>query len=441
MITRTPRAGIAEMLGDALTSHQRQAALKLISSRLSILGGGPGTGKTFTIAQIIKGICDLWGESSIVVGAPTGKAAVRVKQALAAYEIRGVRVATWHSILEPAGSMSEFVKGINDPLDYRWVIGDESSMISCDLMSAILKASITAYRVLLVGDVNQLSPVGHGAPLRDMIAGGVPYAELTEVKRNSGRIVQACHAIRQGLSWDVSSEPDPARGENLELLVGTSPSGQLSIAIDKIKQAKQSGFDPVWDCQLIVPVNEKSPLGREKINQVLQSEFNPSGERITKTELRVGDKVINTKNANFKTSDGTKEARVANGEMGKVVDHDESRMIIELQASIDDDPRSIVVYKSSGTDEESGRFQLGYAISGHKSQGSEWPIVAVMLDEHAGAKMVLDRAWIYTAISRAKYHCYLVGKMQTAWNACARNRMDKRKTFLADLIKRNGENK
>ncbi len=426
-----------------LSSHQLEAARVLVDNKLSILGGGPGTGKTFTIASLVAVLRKLVGADHVCIGTPTGKASVRVKQALGAIGIDDVRVGTWHSILRVRGGMSDFEHGIDNPLPFRWIIGDESSMIPCDLMASIIGASQYAHTIF-VGDTNQLAPVGHGAPLRDLIAAGVPYAELTEVRHNSGRIVQACHAIRKQELWNPSQSIDLAAGENLELHNCVKPEQQIRSVIDEIHAAKKRGLDPLWDCQVVVPLNSKGEVNRREFNRILQGELNHNSP-VDGTRFRIGDKVINTAPIILETVDND-AFHVANGEQGEIVDIHEKTIVVELR----DSRKTVIAFRghpkkddkqdSKSDDSESGdssgcTFDLGYAVSCHKAQGSEWPYVAVVLDAFPGARRICDRSWIYTAISRAKQHCALFGTMLTARDMCKRNKIQERKTFLAELVK------
>ena len=398
-----------------IDEHQREALSNAISGGpIGILGGGPGTGKTFTGANLIKAIAKKIGYGSIAVGAPTGKAAVRITEVMDGYGIP-IRARTWHSMLMQAAC---------EPWTYKVLIGDETSMNDSDLMAMILKARSVGCHVLLIGDINQLPPVGHGAPLRDMIAARVPYGELTEIKRNSGGIVETCAAIRKGESW-IPKGNLQIRSEN---------KTAMDTLAYTLNEARLDGLDVVWDCQVLTAVNEKSPVSRSVLNRFLQEELNGDGQTKKNSKFRVHDKVVNLKNSFFpivlsesdseeiETNDSN-EAYVANGELAKVLEVHEKFCVVEVQSP----KRTIRIPVGSGWD-------LGYALSCHKSQGSEWPVVIVMIDDYPGAKMVCDRSWIYTAISRAKDKCILIGKKSVAGSMCRRNKIQQRKTFLRERI-------
>lgn len=416
-----------------ISEHQQQKLVDALGGSICILGGSPGTGKTYTAARVIAEVGKEIGFDSIAVAAPTGKAAVRITQAMQAYKLP-LQARTWHSLLGVGETDQEsgnwgFDHNESNPWPFQLIVGDESSMIDTNLMSSILRATAKNCNLLLIGDVNQLPPVGHGAPLRDMIAAGVPYGELRETKRNSGGIVEACAAIRDGKSW----EP----GDNL---VVNNHSDQLSAINAEMAVAKNSGLDPVWDCQVLVAVNEKSKLSRKTVNDFLQSEWNLSA-KIPGTPFRVDDKVVCLKNSDFTLiedvigkAEHDSKARVMNGELGRVIEISEKYLLIR----VDDPYRLIRVPRGKGDGEGTGcNWDLGYALSCHKSQGSEWPMVIVVIDDYPGAKMVCSREWLYTAISRAKQRCVLAGKKSTADLMCKRVSINKRKTFLRELILKN----
>jgi len=415
---------------DDISEHQQDELTKCLHGSICILGGSPGTGKTYTAARVIYEIGKQIGFDSIAVAAPTGKAAVRITQAMQAYGLP-LQARTWHSLLGVGESDSQsgnwsFDHDENNPWPFRLIVGDESSMIDTNLMSSIMRATAKNCRLLLIGDVNQLPPVGHGAPLRDLIRAGVPYGELREIKRNSGGIVEACAAIRDGQPWQPS--------DNLVVVGGD----QLQSILDELAAAKNNGFDPVWDCQILVPVNEKSKLSRKVVNEFLQAELNQN-TKIQGTPFRIGDKVVCLKNSEFpllESDQGKPESdaktRAMNGELGKVMEIADKFLTIR----IDDPYRLIRVPRGKGEGDEGAgcNWDLGYALSCHKSQGSEWPVVIVVIDEYPGAKMVCSREWLYTAISRAKQRCVLAGNKSTADLMCKKVSIDKRKTFLRERI-------
>lgn len=413
-----------------VSEHQREQISKSLSSSICILGGSPGTGKTWSVASLVEALIRIVGADNIAIGAPTGKAAVRVTENLIQRGIR-LKAYTWHSWL------NRIVMHFDGRFPQKVLIGDESSMLDTDLMSAILRARHKGTHVLLVGDVNQLPPVGHGAPLRDMIAAGVAYGELREIQRNSGGIVEACAAIRDNLPWSA--------GDNLIMRSQGSPEGTIAALLETLEQARESGIDPIWDCQPVVAVNESSPLSRVELNKILQQKLNRS-PGVDGMKFRVGDKLVNTKNGYFdcleheqsdevQTNDRN-AVYVANGELAKVVEIKGKQVIAELQS-----PNRTIIFgvgaSASEEGEESGcTFDLGYALTVHKAQGSDWKWAIPILDEYPGARRICDRSWLYTAISRAKDRCILIGKKSTADRMVRVANIQNRKTFLREQILR-----
>jgi exodeoxyribonuclease V alpha subunit len=448
-------------------------------AQIAILGGSPGTGKTFTAAQFIKRIVLVFGAQHICIAAPTGKAAVRISEAMQSYGVR-LKARTIHSLLGVErgdnGDGWTFRHNRSNPLPYRFIIIDESSMIDTDLMASLLAARHRDASILFVGDVNQLPPVGHGAPLRDFIAAGLPYGELREIRRNSGMIVEACAAIRDEQPWKALGRGERDRDDptqNLVCIGGSSADEQVELlkrgllAMNKTGSvAEMEHVDPVWDCQVLVAVNKRSKLSRRELNPVLQDLLN-NNPKVPGWPFRVADKVVCLSNGFYsveKKWGSTKEALaagvnergevyVANGECGKVLSVADAAVVVEL-----DSPRRRVLVRKSKAKEAAndggggggnggesdadgdgskglvGNWDLAYALSVHRAQGSEWPVVFVVLDEYPGAARICDRSWFYTATSRAKKLCVLVGNDGTARKFCKSNAISKRKTFLKELI-------
>jgi exodeoxyribonuclease V alpha subunit len=335
-------------------------------------------------------------------------------------------------------------------LPYRFIIIDEASMLDIDLLASLLRACGPETHILFVGDPNQLLPVGHGAPLRDILAAGVPQGELEEIHRNAGTIERVCKAIRGGQPWQTDATLDASAGRNLKLLTANDTEVATQKIIDTLRAIERHKLaDPIWDCQVIVAVNKGSGMGRRALNACLQAELNHS-QKIVGSPFRLWDKIICLKNGFMPVDEAvadeidgepTEDGRVyvANGEIGRIVGGTADL----LCATFDAPRRSILIPRGNGDGEEGKtdaidtgcNFDLAYAISGHKGQGSEFPVTFVVLDDYPGARMVCSREWIYTAISRAKKACFLVGKKSTADMMCLRREITKRKTFLRELIK------
>jgi exodeoxyribonuclease V alpha subunit len=447
----------SESFDSRLSQHQQDRLASVFEGgklpAVWILGGSPGTGKTFCAASFIRQLGAQHGYDQIAVCAPTGKAAVRITEAMKANDIP-LRARTIHSLLgvmqpDDGGGEWGFRHCQGDPLPFRFVVVDESSMVDAGLMASLLSARGIGTGIAFIGDVNQLAPVGHGAPLRDMIAAGLPYAELTEIQRNSGLIVESCASIRDGRKFGFATSVDVGGGKNLAIAPAGHPEIQISKMLVAIRAAAVQGFDPVWDVQVLCPVNQKSPICRKQLNTILQRELNPNHE-IPNCPFKVGDKIVNTKNRFFKAlecdetsgdlqTNDKGEVYVANGELAKVVEIEGGT----ITASLSNPSRLIQIFRGPAESEDGGEsespttgctFDLGYALSVHKYQGSEVPIALVMLDEYPGAKMVQTREYLYTAISRAKKLCICIGKQETATAMVARRALWKRKTFLREQI-------
>lgn len=426
-----PMVGAA---GEKLTDHQREQLTAATSSAFGILSGTPGTGKTFTAAALIRAIIRQYGDGAVVCIAPTGKAGVRLSESLARAGVEIV-ATTIHRALKPqkpgqgTGEWG-FLHGPGNPILAKFVIVDESSMIDTDLMASLLRACATGTHVLLIGDPYQLPPVGHGAPLRDLIAADIAHGELTEIQRNSGLIVEACRSVRLGQRIKTCQQMD-ANGNNLR--VGLAPTPAVVIEhIEKVYAAAvaKGSRDPVDEIQVLVGLNDQGQLSRKKLNPLIQSILNPSGATVDGVSFRVGDKVICTSNGWYPL-DGAKNGMtefLANGEMGRVESIDKLQMVVAFQASTGATRRIRVPFKT----EYAKSFELAYAITCHKSQGSEWPIVLIVADE--AAFRVCSREWWYTAISRAKDRCLILGRLATVEKQSKRISLERRKTFLTELL-------
>jgi exodeoxyribonuclease V alpha subunit len=222
------------------------------------------------------------------------------------------------------------------------------------------------------------------------------------------------------------------------------PQLQIAKTINLIRKHEAEGADPIWDCQVLVAVNERSALSRAEVNRILQDELN-TNEKRPGTIFRERDKIVCLKNGFYRStySEQSEDLRkndrgevyVANGELASVQTIQGGEIVVELNA-----PYRIVVIPFKAEQNESGEsgslsnWDLAYALSVHKSQGSEFPHAIVLIDDYPGAKQICDRSWIYTAISRAKTNCHLVGKFETAMRFCWEQKIDKRKTFLTERI-------
>jgi exodeoxyribonuclease V alpha subunit len=461
-----------------LYDHQREQYARAAHGCLGILGGRPGTGKTFTLARIIKAL----PSGRLAVCGPTGKAAVRVTETLARTGVQGIRATTTHTLLGPSRDEEEnwaFEHDESNPLDLDWIFCDEGSMYDVLLFGSLLAARAPGARLMLIGDVNQLPPVGVGAPLRDLIAAKLPYGELTEIRRNAGRIVRCCHGIVDKHVFEPSPKLDllAESPENLLHVERREPDAQieaLKTALDRFRQGatvairhdatpereawiEQRTVDPVWDCQVVVPVNEKSPLARVKLNAILQGALNPGGDTAPPNPFRKGDKIVCGKNGWIPTEQaiprglaggpwntGAKDGKVyvANGEQAVALAVFSRYTVARLWLPdrVVRIPQGDSYQNEDGETEQMGcSWELAYALSVHKSQGSQWPVVITVADSYPGARMLCDRSWLYTALSRAERLAITIGQRETLDDMCRKSHTWNRKTFLVETIRELGQ--
>jgi len=432
------------------TDHQRETIAKSFAGPVGILTGGPGTGKTFTVAAAVREIAKNFGLGAINAIAPTGKAAVRCTEAFGKLGLP-IEATTIHRFLGVGrnghdGQGWGFQHGEDSPVETKFLVIDEASMLDTDLAAAVFSALRPGTHVLLVGDPYQLPPVGHGAPLRDMIE-VLPAGELTKIERNSGDICRVCNDIRSGRGYQPSSGgAEVAAGKNVRHWETRDASHSIGKLQDLLCSPPPS-IDPIWDVQVLCAVNEKSDLGRKFLNKQLQDLLNPAGDRVDGCPFRLGDKVICTSNSllmmestpneiGMNTEEGT---FVANGEIGKVVWLQKNLMKVEFES-----PRRTVkvpMGKPSEGEEEAVKdrarceFDLAYAITVHKAQGSQSPVTIVMIDDCGAANQVCNREWHMTAMSRPEKLLITIGKRHVVDKQSRRVGLRDRKTFLKELIK------
>lgn len=437
----------ADMAQGSLSDHQFEKVKPLLPSPVAILAGTPGTGKTFTAAALLREVITMAPGIKIAVCAPTGKAAVRITMAMQKYDLP-LTATTIHRLLM-GGPDGGFTHDASNPVPFDLVVVDEVSMCDTDIMAALFSALPDGCNVLLVGDPYQLPPVGHGAPLRDFLAAQVPNALLTEIKRNAGLIVEACRAIKDGQpivfsNSGLSEEPQ----NNLAFVQIEKPEDQVDMVLKAIETVAGKGLDPIWDVQVLVARNDETPLSRKVLNPVLQNLLNPAkaGTKVDKTndKYRVGDKFMCLRNQSLKVAvvmkgngieadnvdhydlfSGAEPAYVANGDMGRVVATAPDKIIVQFFYP----DRTVVIDDKPASNKE---FDLAYAITCHKSQGSEYRFVIIPLDR--GGFGVGCREWIYTGVSRPFGMGLLIGDRAVLARYCREVKLGKRKTFLKELV-------
>jgi len=400
-----------------LSESQRNAVALALSNKVMVITGGPGVGKTTLINTILK---ILGGEQlNVLLCAPTGRAAKRLSEAT------GMEAKTIHRLLEFDPHTNDFRRGSSYPLEADLVIVDEVSMIDVVLMNQLLTAVSSRSALVFVGDVDQLPPVGPGFVLADMInSGALPLVRLTEIFRQaeSSMIIVNAHRINRGEFTIPAYHPATSSETGLsDFYVVSSESTAdiqrrlLLVVADRIPE--RFGMDPLRDIQVLTPMN-KGPLGTKALNTLLQHRLNPHAVRKIvryETTYAEGDKVIQVVN-NY-------EKEVFNGDIGCIamVDEEESRLSVLY------DSRE-VFYEFGEMDD----IALAYAITIHKSQGSEYPAVVIPLAmQHYS---LLERNLVYTAVTRAKKLVMVIGDPKALSTAIANKRSSQRMTGLAAMI-------
>lgn len=396
-----------EAMGFTLAPEQKQAIAAAMKHGVLVLTGGPGTGKTTIVNAMIQILKQK--ELSVALAAPTGRAAKRAR------ELTGVDAKTIHRLLEIGYSEDELVQNFQrdetNPLDEDVIIIDEASMVDILLASSLLRAIRPDARLIMVGDADQLPPVGPGSLLSDIIeSGSIPTVRLTQIYRQAAesQIVMNAHRIVRG--------EYPQWGERESDFYFLSRSGADAIAhtvsqLCKTRLPNTYGYDPLRQIQVLSPM-KKGPAGVRNLNSLLQEALNPLSPDKTQrvfgqTVLRVGDKVMQIKN-NYDIQwenpvTGEVGLGVFNGDMGFIQEIDIQNKHITIL--YDDDHQ--VVYDFNQIEE----IELAYAITVHKSQGSEFDVVVMPVFN--AAPMLMRRNLFYTAVTRAKKMVVLVGREES----------------------------
>ena len=378
---------VEKHIGLALAESQVAAIRLALKSKVLVITGGPGVGKT----TIVRGILRILAAkgTDLLLCAPTGRAAKRMTEAT------GFEAKTIHRLLEVDPKSGGFRRGDDHPLDCDLLVVDETSMVDVMLMQALLKAVPDNAALLIVGDIDQLPSVGPGQVLADIISSGaVPVVRLTEVFRQAAqsRIITSAHRINQGSIPDLSP---PGTDSDFYFVQANDPETAVGRIIELVKTRipKRFGLDPIRDIQVLCPMN-RGAVGARSLNIELQAALNPAGDRKVERfgwTFAPGDKVMQIEN------DYDKE--VYNGDIGYIDDVDNNAG--EIIASFDG--RS-VTYGFGELD----TLVPAYAATIHKSQGSEYPAVIIpLLTQHYA---MLQRNLLYTGVTRGKRLVILVGQ-------------------------------
>jgi exodeoxyribonuclease V alpha subunit len=390
-------AWLADKTGADLAPEQREAVRLALTEKVAVLTGGPGCGKSFTVRSVVT--LAVAKKAKVVLAAPTGRAAKRLA------ELTGAEASTVHRLLElkPGGDAAY---DRDRPLDADLVVVDEASMLDLLLANKLVKAVPPGAHLLFVGDVDQLPSVGAGEVLRDMLAPGspVPSVRLTRIFRQaqqSGVVVNA-HRINSGEPPLVQGLPDFF----LFAEEDTEAAGRLTVDVVARRIPARFGLDPRRDVQVLTPMH-RGPAGAGALNGLLQQAVTPARPDVPERRFggrvfRVGDKVTQIRNNYDKGANG-----VFNGTVGVVTGLD----VVDQRLTVRTDEDEDIGYDFDELDE----LSHAYAVTIHRSQGSEYP--AVVIPVTTGAWMMLQRNLLYTAVTRAKRLVVLVGSRRAIGQA------------------------
>ncbi|MFE2130220.1 SF1B family DNA helicase RecD2 [Streptomyces amritsarensis] len=405
---------LAGRTGATLAPEQRDAVKLALTRRVAVLTGGPGCGKSFTVRSIVE--LARAKKAKVVLAAPTGRAAKRLA------ELTGAEASTVHRLLElkPGGDAAY---DRDRPLDADLVVVDEASMLDLLLANKLVKAVAPGAHLLLVGDVDQLPSVGAGEVLRDLLAEGgpVPAVRLTRIFRQAQQsgVVTNAHRINTGLPPITDGLPDFFLFPEED----TEAAGVLAVDVAARRIPARFGLDPRRDVQVLAPMH-RGPAGAGNLNGLLQQAMTPARpdlpeKRFGGRVFRVGDKVTQIRNNYDKGANG-----VFNGTVGVVVALDAEEQRLTVRTEEDEE----IGYEFSELDE----LAHAYAVTIHRSQGSEYP--AVVIPVTTGAWMMLQRNLLYTAVTRAKKLVVLVGSRKALGQAVRTVSAGRRYTAVAPRL-------
>ncbi len=394
---------------EEVTPEQWAAVRGAFASRVSVLTGGPGVGKTRATKEIVAA-AEAAG-AKIALCAPTGRAARRLQ------ETTGHEAQTIHRMLEwiPGGDPGF---GPGRPLPVDLVIVDESSMLNLRLAEVLLEGLAETTHVVFVGDADQLPPIGAGKPFEDLIeSGAAPVVRLTQIFRQAAKsmITTAAHEINQGRPPHL--EPGPDQERDFFFIERPAPERALETVVEVVAEraAESFGVDPIREVQTLAPMY-RGPVGIDALNERLQARLNPDGKKAIGERFRIGDRLIQTRNSH--------ELGLMNGSIVflRRDDPDEESIVVDT----DEGGTLVMPYSETAT------LKLAYAISVHKAQGCEVPVVVAIC--HRSHLRMLSRPLVYTAITRARRACVVIGEQAALARAVERDDSGARFSGLAERL-------
>jgi exodeoxyribonuclease V alpha subunit len=393
-----------------LTEEQWAAVRGAFATRISVLTGGPGVGKTAcTQAIVAEAEC---GNISIALCAPTGRAARRLEEAT------GHEAQTIHRMLEwMPGREPGYRPG--HPLPVELAIVDESSMLNLRLIEVLLGGLAESTHIVFVGDADQLPPIGAGKPFEDLIAAEiVPVVRLTQIFRQAARsmITTAAHEINQGRPPHL--QPQGEQDHDFFFIDRPAPERALETVVEVVAERAPTSFgvDPIREVQVLAPMY-KGAVGIDALNERLQARLNPDGRAAVSERFRIGDRLIQTRNSH--------ELGLMNGSIVflRADDPEEETILVDT----DEGGSLVIPYGETAT------LRLAYAISVHKAQGCEVPVVVGVC--HRSHSRMLTRPLLYTAITRARQSCVLIGDPAALEMAVRRDDSGARHSGLAERLR------
>ena len=410
-------AWAAEKMAIGLAPKQKEALEMALESKVSVITGGPGVGKT----TIIRALCDIWGAKRLRVSlvAPTGRAAKRMS------ESTGRDARTIHRLLKYNPQTGKFMFDADNLLDSDAIIVDEASMLDIELAASLLAAVRDGAAIVFVGDIDQLPSVGPGNFLRDLIGSrAIPCTKLDMIfrQKTGGGIVRNAHLVNAGEMFEKPAADAGAAGAGAAgdffFINCDTPEKTLERVVELVKYRipRKFGLSPLTDVQVLTPMRKNS-LGADNLNLVLQEALNPAGVSVQRMgrHYRVGDRVMQIRN-NY-------DKEVFNGDLGFIKSIDTERAVLVVNFD-----GHAVEYNFNELDE----LTHSYAVTIHKSQGSEYPVVIVVIaTQHF---VLLQRNLLYTAITRGRKLVCVVGAAKAASIAISNNETQARATALAERL-------